>query len=149
MNELSSFELTRVQKRPRLDTLSITPLRSLKVHWKQKRPRTHPRVIITIVVCYNHCQKQGHQRTLWEKTLSGSNVGVFIDKMTLKFMCTVSDLLFNLPNVFSITVEFKVSLLGELLVDNRPQNPVVVTVGIFTSASWILKWLETSTGARD
>ena len=64
-------------------------------------------------------------------------------------MCNVSDLLFNLPNVFSITVEFKVSLLGELLVDNRPQNPVVVTVGIFTSASWILKWLETSTGVRD
>ena len=55
--------------------------------------------------------------------------------MTLKFMCTVSDLLFNLPNVFSIAVEFKVSLLGELLVDNRPQNPVVVTVGIFTSTS--------------
>ena len=55
--------------------------------------------------------------------------------MTLKFTCTVSDLLFNLPNVFSTTVEFKVSFLSEITVDNRPQNTVAVTVGIFTSAS--------------
>lgn len=58
-----------------------------------------------------------------------------IDKMTLKFTSTVSDLLFNLPNVFSTTVEFKVSFLSEITVDNRPQNTVAVTVGIFTSAS--------------
>lgn len=39
---------------------------------------------------------------------------MFTDKMTLKFTCTVSDLLFNLPSVFSTTVEFKVSFLGEI-----------------------------------